>query len=122
MRLCPLDSRPLQEVVGHHMTVFSRGGSIHVPTPAIETEHNNPCNHLTLIFCQEERSPVSFTVELHDSRVVGLVVNKKSVPLTCLLVKVIEGIEISLPFSSPYVDALACRKAHIITPFFFHVS
>ncbi len=120
MSFCPLHTIPLQEVIGHQVAILVGGCAIHVPTPLSKAQHNDTGNNLPLVFRQEKRGAVAFTVQAHYIFIVILVVNEELVALAGRLVNVIEGVKIDLTLASPHGYALAPCQAHVIAPFFFH--
>src|SRR5260370_37631305 len=85
-----------------------------------EAQDNNTCDGLALVFRQEKRSAISFTIEAHHIHVMFFIVDEKLVALTRYLVQAVESVQVNLSIASSHGDSLAPGQAYIVAPFFFH--
>src|SRR5260370_18388387 len=85
-----------------------------------EAQDNHTCDGFALVFRQEKRSAISFTIEAHHILVMFFIVDEKLVALTRYLVQAGEGVQVTLSIASSHGDSLSLRQAYFVAPFFFY--
>ena len=116
----PLHRRPLEQVVGHAVTLLVGRRAEHIGRDRATARHDQRGDRRTLIFRQQQRRRVALAIEAQEVGIVLLAVDEDAVAVGGLAIEAIERIYVCRVGGLAHHDAFAPRQPDVVAPLLVH--